>query len=824
MANNDIIRHDDIAEKNVTKPLIDDVLLVIDVLKSLENELTDVSKKIKVTFEKGNASTVEEINRLNEALKQSNEAYKQKEKILKEVRAQKEKVRQETGKTIEEITKERVEQQRANQERRENAKLMSEQFGAYDKMSIRLNKLRRDYKNLVAEGKADTEMLKQKKREIDQLDSTLKRIDASVGQHQRNVGNYASGFQGLRNSINQLTREAPAFANSINTGFMAISNNLPIFIDEITRLKAANAELNAEGKKTPSIWKTVGASFFSLQTLFSAGITLLTLYGGELVKAIGGMFGYKDAADEAAKSQKKFNEQVKSSLESLSASEQTNIEALELQRDTYKRLAEQRGASAKELYDIDVEYNEKIIAEIEHYTKERETMLQNENDRELEIRRNYEDEVLETQLLESEKRQRQIANEIDEANALRKKYLTNNRTANIQRSLKELEDQKKLSEARMKQMKDDLELQHKINVDSINGIEDELDRKILLLQEENEYKKLLNDIEISDKKKRNEANLALDERYYREAADLQEEAINKSIDARIKEQEELDKLNQKEFDDLFNELERQRDLEVEEEEKKRKEQLKAQEQFYKNSIGLLEQNSKQRSSIQQQEINDEIDRSRRREDMLKELAIKGSKDASESIALEQKRQAELEEKRIKELKRQQRNELIFSGLKAYAANVNSNPGTALSKTLKDITTLSAALRALPAFEKGTEDTGEHGYGVDGKGGFLATLHPNERVLTKEQNKKIGQLTNDELSDLAFMYQKGAMPELIMSKHVDDRHIKKLDAVKEGIDNLTKVLENKPVSTFQYDEVGKMLVNITKTKHKTNITKQKIRGF
>jgi chromosome segregation ATPase len=69
-----------------------------------------------------------------------------------------------------------------------------------------------------------------------QLGLELQRIDASVGKYNRNVGNYASGWNGLANSVNQLTREAPAFANSLNTGFMALSNNIPILADEINNL------------------------------------------------------------------------------------------------------------------------------------------------------------------------------------------------------------------------------------------------------------------------------------------------------------------------------------------------------------------------------------------------------------------------------------------------------------------------------------------------------------------------------------------------------------------------------------------------------------
>lgn len=65
----------------------------------------------------------------------------------------------------------------------------------------------------------------------------LKKIEEGVGRFQRNVGNYASGFSPLNNSINQITREMPAFANSLQTGFMAISNNLAPLADALASVK-----------------------------------------------------------------------------------------------------------------------------------------------------------------------------------------------------------------------------------------------------------------------------------------------------------------------------------------------------------------------------------------------------------------------------------------------------------------------------------------------------------------------------------------------------------------------------------------------------------
>ena len=73
------------------------------------------------------------------------------------------------------------------------------------------------------------------KQKIEQINAVINRNDDLITangdnmvKQKRNIGNYASGFSPLNNAMAQLTREGPAFANSISTGFMGISNNLPI--------------------------------------------------------------------------------------------------------------------------------------------------------------------------------------------------------------------------------------------------------------------------------------------------------------------------------------------------------------------------------------------------------------------------------------------------------------------------------------------------------------------------------------------------------------------------------------------------------------------
>lgn len=135
---------------------------------------------------------------------------------------------------------------------------------------------------------------------IQKLDKLLKEQDAKMGIYGRNVGNYASHWDGLGNAINQLSREMPAFAVSMQTGLLAISNNLPILADEIARIRRENVELTKSGQKAVPVWKQVVGSLVSWQTLLSVGVTLLTVYGDKIFDFAADLFKSKDASKAAS--------------------------------------------------------------------------------------------------------------------------------------------------------------------------------------------------------------------------------------------------------------------------------------------------------------------------------------------------------------------------------------------------------------------------------------------------------------------------------------------------------------------------------------------
>ncbi|MFJ1323624.1 hypothetical protein ACILDT_11510, partial [Capnocytophaga canis] len=119
-------------------------------------------------------------------------------------------------------------------------------------------------------------------------------------------------FNSLGNSVNQITRELPAFTYSAQTGFMAIANNIPILTDAMAKLRAENEALKASGQKTTPVWKQLLGSFLSWNTLLSVGITLLTVYGKEIGEFFASLFKGKESIDRAKASIEAMNKAFES--------------------------------------------------------------------------------------------------------------------------------------------------------------------------------------------------------------------------------------------------------------------------------------------------------------------------------------------------------------------------------------------------------------------------------------------------------------------------------------------------------------------------------
>lgn len=188
-------------------------------------------------------------------------------------------------------------------------KMQQASDGSLTQLRRQLSLLTAQYDNLSRDlrtGATGKELIVQ----IQTVTKELNEAEQASMRFYRNVGNYASGWNGLNVQVQQLARELPSLAISMNTFFLAISNNLPMLIDEIKLAKDRLAELKAEGKEGTPVWKQLTKSLLGWQTALVVGITLLSSYGNEIADWVKGLFKAKENIDVLKESLKAYNDAV----------------------------------------------------------------------------------------------------------------------------------------------------------------------------------------------------------------------------------------------------------------------------------------------------------------------------------------------------------------------------------------------------------------------------------------------------------------------------------------------------------------------------------
>nr|DAS62633.1 MAG TPA: tail tape measure protein [Bacteriophage sp.]DAT12865.1 MAG TPA: tail tape measure protein [Bacteriophage sp.] len=228
-----------------------------------------------------------------------------------------------------------------------NAKLDNAAATSMDALSQSLGRMRAAYRTLT-ESERTSPFGKELLVSIQQADAKIKELDATIGNHQRNVGNYASGWNGLNMSIQQIGRELPSLAVGWSTFFLAISNNLPILADEIKRARIQFEALKKSGQAATPVWKQVVSSIVSWQTALTVGITLLTLYGDKLVKWISSLGKAEKAIKDLYTAQRDLYNVTSTGIEQ-SSKEITKLNSLYKIATDVTKSTKERNNAVKEL-------------------------------------------------------------------------------------------------------------------------------------------------------------------------------------------------------------------------------------------------------------------------------------------------------------------------------------------------------------------------------------------------------------------------------------------------------------------------------------------
>lgn len=182
------------------------------------------------------------------------------------------------------------------------AKLANSMAGSYNALSAQyeLNKIKMN--NLSQAYLENTEAGKKLVKETAEIYAAMDKYQKSTGKHTLSVGNYKQAFDGLGFSISQVARELPSLAISANTFFLAISNNIPMVIDEIQKLRAANEAAAKAGEAQVSITGKLVKSLFSFNTVMVLILTAFSIWGKDIVNWISGLITGKKKTDGLTRS------------------------------------------------------------------------------------------------------------------------------------------------------------------------------------------------------------------------------------------------------------------------------------------------------------------------------------------------------------------------------------------------------------------------------------------------------------------------------------------------------------------------------------------
>lgn len=179
---------------------------------------------------------------------------------------------------------------------------------SYDQLNAIYEANALELRKLSLSQKAQRDELTAYQQQIATLMATMEAgISAGHGGMQR----LSKNFDGLSYSISQLLREAPAAAVSMNTFFLAISNNVPMVVDQIRKVILANKQLRAAGTETVSVVKQIGKSLLSFNAIMMLVVTLFTFFGEDILKWAKNLITGNKVIISTTKALKNLKKQIK---------------------------------------------------------------------------------------------------------------------------------------------------------------------------------------------------------------------------------------------------------------------------------------------------------------------------------------------------------------------------------------------------------------------------------------------------------------------------------------------------------------------------------
>ena len=128
--------------------------------------------------------------------------------------------------------------------------------GSYKSIESKMKELTQVYKTMAVVTEEDRQKQIALAVEINDLNDQLKGLDAAIGNHQREVGNYKAAFEGLKGSF-EITKEA---GEQLASGFSSVAGIIGLSASEASSATSAFSALSGTFSVVSSVTDTLGRS------------------------------------------------------------------------------------------------------------------------------------------------------------------------------------------------------------------------------------------------------------------------------------------------------------------------------------------------------------------------------------------------------------------------------------------------------------------------------------------------------------------------------------------------------------------------------------
>lgn len=890
-------------QEDLFKGVRDSATKTLAVFNELQSEIKATAIGLKNELSANTQASTAQLKQFTAISEEANKLMKQSVEIEK-LKAQADQQRIKAEQEIVKLEKLKAQEQaRANKEAEKAAKLAQSESSAYAKLSKQLRDAQKAYKDLAVTNQANTQEAKDLLQTITKLDKQLKEVDATVGQHQRNVGNYEGATRNLKLELRQLVRElqnmettdprfqemtqragelkdqiqdtqavvkatagsamenlAGSMANAGQIGVAAFqgveasmalfgveSENIQKSLMRLTALMNLSQALETFGQLGDKITEmSAGLSAFSNKAMVAFnGLTkagkLFAITGiGAIATGIAYLMGAFDDTTQSvsnySKAQKMSNDIQNKAIESASE-ELSALDKLQKVINDETITRKEKNQAVAKLQEKYPELLKNVNAEKLSINELNKAVALNIKLAEARARINAAEslraekyqQILKEELVIQQYRQSIAKTTNENSIAMLNEQIS--RTQRVINGYKEeinqidgitkadealiakVEEQTKVYETEtpkvIKQVKERADYTRQLEKEKIDALEDGIEKRIKLLEFERDTELLGID---KNGKKAGELAKAIESKYQKEIDQVKKDGRDRSdrdadisLAKRPVKRLEIGKqeINAEEY--VQSEITRLQNEAAEKALEKEKETWKQSKQFAEQTTEFFKKQSDERIAL----IDKEIEAAEKQADIFRELAANGNINAEQSLAEQERIIAESNRRKEREMKRQQRMELANTIYQTYAGHAAQDPKTALANTIRDASLLQAFISTLPMFYEGTEDTGAGG-GVDGKGGFHAVLHPHERVIPKSLNDQIGNLTNEQLTQIAQQYRNGNLVRQDIAHSSMD-----LAILVNEMKDLKEVIRSKPETNIELGQITQSAMEIVQQSKRGN---------